>query len=216
MSLSISPQIKVVALMGVLLIALAGAYKYVLHHKADEPIVIPPVHHTKPAPTTHQKPAQTRTGKHHQAAPARAGSAGAAAVAGVRNAARPAHPNRVNPLLPAPVRAALAEHRIVVVSLWDPKAAVDQLSVAEARAGASNAAAGFAVVNVLDNKVAGPLTALLPKGDMLPDPGVLVYRAPGKLVYRFDGYLDAAAVAQAATNAEAGLDTAPAAESPLP
>lgn len=211
MSISISPQIRVVALMGILLIAVAGAYKYVLHHESNAPIVIPPVHHTKPAPTTHQKPAQAQTGKHHRSA-----SAGATSGSGARSAARPASLNRVNPLLPAPVRSALEEHRIVVVGVWDPKAPVDEFSVAEARAGAADAGVGFALVDVLDNKVAGPLTALLPKGDMLPDPGVLVYRAPGQLLYRFSGYLDRDAVAQAATNAQAGLDTAPVAESPLP
>lgn len=213
MSISVSPQIKVLALVGVLLIVLAGGYKYVLHRHANEPIVIPPPAHRTPGATKQHKPAAAKTATRRHSATA-AEKSGAAAAA--KSAAARVHLNPVNPLLPSSLRWALAEHRIVVVSLWDPQAPVDDISVAEARAGAADAHVGFVVVNVLDNKVAGPLTALLPAGDMLPDPGVLVYRAPGKLVYRFDGFLDRDSVAQAAANATAGLDTAPAAESTLP
>jgi hypothetical protein len=35
---------------------------------------------------------------------------------------------------------------------------------------------------------------------VLPDPAVLVYRRPGDLVARFDGFADRDTVAQAATN----------------
>lgn len=214
MSVSISPQIKVLALMGLLLIAVAGGYKYVLHRHANESVVIPPVvHHTPPAtPAKAKTPAAT----HAHKKPPVSSSEKSAAASAARSAARQVHLNAVNPLLPASLRWTLALHRIVVVSLWDPEAPVDQISVAEAHAGAADAHVGFLVVDVLDNSVAGPLTALLPTGDMLPDPGVLVYRAPGKIVYRFDGFLDRAAVAQAAANAKAGLDTAPAAEATLP
>jgi hypothetical protein len=58
--------------------------------------------------------------------------------------------------------------------------------------------------------VAGILTALLPGGGLLPDPGVLVYRAPGDLAIRLDGFADRDAVAQAAANVSAG-ETGPAA-----
>ena len=197
--------------MGVLLIAVAGGYKYVLHRNSSGPIAIPPVVHTTPASKTPAKSSRPRTQK-HTVTPAEK----SAAAKGARSAAKANHLNHVNPLLPASLRYELEQHKIVVVSLWDPQAPVDQFSVAEAHAGAAVAGVGFVVVNVLDDKVAGPLTALLPTGDMLPDPGVLVYRAPGKLIYRFDGYLDADAVAQAATDAKAGLDTAPAAEATLP
>jgi hypothetical protein len=57
---------------------------------------------------------------------------------------------------------------------------------------------------VLDNKVAGILTALLPGGGLLPDPGVLIYRAPGDIAIRLDGFADRASVAQAATNVISG------------
>jgi hypothetical protein len=68
---------------------------------------------------------------------------------------------------------------------------------------------------VLDNRVAGILTALLPGGGLLPDPGVLVYRAPGDVALRLDGFADRASVAQAATNVMSG-QTAPATTATAP
>lgn len=215
MSISISPQIRVVALMGLLLIVLAGAYKYVLHKPASDNVPISIPTHTTPAPSHSQPkaPAHAPT-KHHTPPLATGTKAGSASAA--KSAAPQVHLNKVNPQLPPALRVALEHHKVVVVSLWDPQAPVDYISVAEAHAGADSAGAGFVLVNVLDNGVAGRLTALLPSGDMLPDPGVLLYRAPGKVVYRFDGFLDRSSVAQAAANAKAGLDTAPAAEATLP
>ena len=207
MSISVTPQIRVVALMGLLLVVLAGAYKFVLHKPASStPIVIPQTH--RPSP-----PAAAKAQAHGRTV---SPSTTAAAAAAATSAAAQVHLHPVDPLLPSSLRWALAKHGIAVVTFWDPQAAVDEISVAEAKAGAADARVGFVLVNVLDNKVAGPLTALLPSGDMLPDPGVLVYRAPGKIVYRFDGFLDRDAVAQAAQDAKAGLDTAPADEATVP
>ncbi|HKI91437.1 MAG TPA: hypothetical protein VJ986_03975, partial [Gaiellaceae bacterium] len=124
-----------------------------------------------------------------------------------KSAAKPATAHRghlVDSRLPAPLQWALSQHRIVVVALYNPHADVDSIAVAEAHAGARDAKAGFLLVNVMNNKVAGILTGLLPGGGLLPDPGVLVYRAPGTLAFRLDGFQDRDAVAQAATNAKAG------------
>jgi hypothetical protein len=98
--------------------------------------------------------------------------------------------------LPIILADALRAHRIVVVSVFDPQSQTDAVSYAEARAGAADAGAGFLGVSVLDDTVAGPLTSALPGGGLLPDPGVLVYRAPGTLVERIDGFLDRDSVAQ--------------------
>jgi hypothetical protein len=116
--------------------------------------------------------------------------------------------NLVYSTLPKPLQWALSQHKVVVVSLYNPNADVDSIAVAEAHAGAADAGAGFLLVSVLDNKVAGILTALLPGGGLLPDPGVLVYRAPGDIALRLDGFHDRDAIAQAATNAGVG-DTDP-------
>lgn len=143
--------------------------------------------------------------------------------------ARPAHVSKPAPVrtvakTPAPVVApnglpivlvdALRAHRVVVVSIFDPQSQTDAVSYAEARAGAAAAGVGFLGVSVLDDTVAGPLTAALPGGGLLPDPGVLVYRAPGTLVQRVDGFNDRDSVAQLAVSgrtATAITATAPAA-----
>lgn len=113
---------------------------------------------------------------------------------------------RGNPVyadLPAPLQWELAHNKVVVVSFYNPNADVDAISVAEAHAGATEVHAGFLLVSVLDDKVAGILTALLPDGGMLPQPGVLIYRAPGTIAVRFDGFADRDSIAQAAMNAAA-------------
>lgn len=117
--------------------------------------------------------------------------------------AKPAkfHGNPVYADLPAPLQWELSHHKVVVVSFYDPNANVDAISVAEAHAGAIAAKAGFLLVSVLDNKVAGILTALLPEGGLLPEPGVIIYHAPGTIVLRLDGFADRDSVAQAAANA---------------
>ena len=100
--------------------------------------------------------------------------------------------------LPAVVVRALERHPVVVVALYDPQARVDGISLGEANAGALAAGAGFVPLDVLDSAQAGPLMKQL---GVLPDPAVLVYRRPGDLVARFDGFADRDTVAQAATNA---------------
>jgi hypothetical protein len=102
-------------------------------------------------------------------------------------------------LTPA-IAAALRKHELVVVSLFDPQARVDQISLAEASAGAKAAHAGFVPLDVLRQRQAGPLVRQL---GVLPDPAVLVYRRPGDIVARFDGFADRDTVAQAVANAAA-------------
>ena len=118
---------------------------------------------------------------------------------------RPAAPKKTAPQpvvllpgLPPEVATALRTHELVVVSLYDPQARVDQISLAEASAGAKVAHAGFVPLNVLGQRQAGPLVRQL---GVLPDPAVLVYRRPGDLVARFDGFADRDTVAQAVLNA---------------
>jgi hypothetical protein len=104
------------------------------------------------------------------------------------------------PGLAPEVAAALRGHDVVVVLLFDPQARVDQISLAEASAGAKAAQAGFVPLDVLRQRQAGPLVRQL---GVLPDPAVLVYRRPGDIVARFDGFADRDTVAQAVANAAA-------------
>jgi hypothetical protein len=100
--------------------------------------------------------------------------------------------------LPRVLSAALAEHRVVVVGLYDPDSALDQMALAEARAGAQAAGAGFVAVNVLAEAQSRPLLELL---GALENPGILVYRRPDVLFARISGFADGETVAQAAANA---------------
>ncbi|MGH3008503.1 MAG: hypothetical protein ACRDLM_03735 [Gaiellaceae bacterium] len=177
MTTQISPQMRIVALAGVLLIALAGGALMFLRHSA-------PTAGSPPATHPATKPSSPASHRHASTPPRRV------------KIVNPA----INPLLPGPLRGALARHPLVVVATYDPQVRVDSLVVSEARAGANGANAGFLQVNLLDDSVAGRLTALLPANQLLPTPGILVYNRHGKVVYRFDGYLDRAAITQAVDN----------------
>lgn len=183
MSLTVGRPIQLLALVGLLAALLGGAALTLRHHSpsAAPPVVEPP------AKATHKKPA-TAAAKPvtHTAARAKPKPDPKAPVLVAANG------------LPMPLVNALRKHRIVVVSLVDPQSTTDAVSYFEARAGAAAAHVGFLGVSVLDANVAGPLTALLPGGGLLPDPGLLIYRRPGSLVQRIDGFADRDAVAQAA------------------
>jgi hypothetical protein len=215
MNLTVSPQIRIVALVGVVAALGLGASMLVLGRGGSKGDTVAAstaaavthartTPHTTPAPVRHAATPHVRTATKPQAP--------------VKHHARKPAGYRGNPVyaqLPQPLQWQLAHHKVVVVSLYNPQSDVDSISVAEAHAGAVDANAGFLLVSVLDNKVAGILTALLPGGGLLPDPGVLVYRAPGNVALRLDGFADRDSVAQAATNALAG-ETQPAPTSTVP
>jgi len=167
------------------------------------------------APATHAK--KTTPATVHKATPATAHKTATPHTtvtkhkATTHKKASPAkfHGNPVFETLPAPLQWELAHHKVVVVSFYNPHADVDAISVAEAHAGATAAGAGFLLVNVLNNKVAGILTGLLPDGGLLPEPGVIMYQAPGTIVMRFDGFADRDSIAQAAANAMLVAATTP-------
>ncbi len=108
----------------------------------------------------------------------------------------------VNPLLPTPLRTALAHSPLVVAGFYNPHSPVEMLTIDEARAGAAAAHIPFLAVNLLDDSVAGPLTALLPSNELLPNPGLAIYERSGTIVYRSDGYLSQAAVTQAVKDSQ--------------
>lgn len=203
---TVSRPVRILALAGLLLAAAGGGSMLLLNRSQPEtspppapaPTVARPARAAAPkAPATIARPAAPASAHAKAAAPATAHAKAAPARRAHRG-------NLVDPRLPTPLQWQLSQHRVVVVALYDPHADVDAITVAEAHAGAVDAHAGFLLVSVLDNAVAGPLTALLPGGGLLPDPGVLVYRAPGTVAFRLDGFHDRAAIAQAAANAEAG------------
>jgi hypothetical protein len=218
-NLTVSPPIKILALV---LVLAAVAFVASLSLMGKSGTKVPPAGErhgsverrtatttpsTTPKPHTAAKPSKAAKPVKHAATPV--------AKPAVKHHAKPkakAKPvqrgNLVYSTLPKPLQWELSQHKVVVVSIYNPNANVDAIAVAEAHQGAVDAGAGFLLVSVLDNKLAGILTALLPGGGLLPDPGVLVYRAPGDIALRLDGFHDRFAVAQAATNAGVG-DTDP-------
>jgi len=226
-NLTLSPQIRIVALVGLLAVVALGGSTMLLGRShgstaaqepparrhtttvAKAPAAATPAHANATAkPVTHARPTKTKT-VHTAATAPKAATKHAAAP--TKAPARPATPARRGNLvysdLPKPLQWQLSQHKVVVVSVYDPRVDADAISVAEAHAGALDANTGFLLVSVLDNKVAGILTALLPGGGLLPVPGVLVYRTPGNLALRIDGFADRQSVAQAATNVLSGQAT---------
>jgi hypothetical protein len=169
------------------------------------------------APSDQLSVAQVRARAHKQATPTPAVKAPAVKAPAVKHTSTPAattaapavatptpkptpkpRPTTAANGLPIALADALRRNRIVIVSIFDPQSQTDSVSYAEARAGAADAGVGFLGVSVLDDAVAGPLTAALPGGGLLPVPGLLFYRRPGVLVQRLDGFSDRDAVAQVA------------------
>ncbi|RDI73565.1 hypothetical protein Gocc_2706 [Gaiella occulta] len=104
------------------------------------------------------------------------------------------------PGLPQPVARALRTSKVVVVSLYAGPAQADRAAVAQARAGARTAGAGFVAMNVVDDRKARQLASFV--GPVSP-PTLLVVRRPGRVLTRIEGTVDSTIVAQAAHDAGA-------------
>jgi len=195
MTLTVSPQIRIVALVGVLAAAGLAVFMFTMGG-APSSVEAGSVHRIMPLYHGHKVAARPHATKPGVSRPA-ATKKHVANPAPAMPAAAPEAPVVTAHGLPLVVVTALEHHAVVVVALYNPQARVDGISYGEARAGAADANAGFVPLAVLDAAQAGPLMKLL---GVLPDPAVLVYRRPGDLVARFDGFADRATVAQAVTN----------------
>jgi hypothetical protein len=191
-NLTVSRPVQIFALVAVIA-AVGGGAMLMLKPKqaATAPVVL-----TK-SPAT---PATTTVATAPAAKPKTAAARYPAAPAAPRQVQVAKAPARVVGAngLPLAIDKALRTHTIVVVSLFDPESSTDAISYAEAKAGAADAKVGFVAVSLLDNPIAAALTSSLPSGGLLPAPGVLVYRRPGMLVQRIDGFADRDVIAQAA------------------
>lgn len=108
--------------------------------------------------------------------------------------------------VPTPLADALKHHSVVVVALVSPGSAVDRLTLAEAKAGAAQAHAGFASISVSRNAQVQALSTLVgasadPQNRLLDAPAVLVFQKPRTLYVRLNGYVDADTIEQAVVNA---------------
>lgn len=113
--------------------------------------------------------------------------------------AKPAKPVvKLNAGLPPALARALTARRVAVVSLVTPGSGLDESAAREAAAGARAAGAAFVTVDVGSDRAARPFSVML---GVLEAPTVLVFKRPGELYVRLDGFVDLDMVAQAADNA---------------
>jgi hypothetical protein len=160
-SATISPPIRVFALVGILGATALGAFFFlVARPEAAEDPTLPTAKPT-PAATT---PRATPTTSAHSAKP----------VIETRRP-RPAA-SRTKTGYPAKIDRAFRTHRVVVVAVYMPGSSVDKLVVAEARLGAAKGGAAFVPVSALNERVVRQLVA---KTGVLPEPAVLVLERPG-------------------------------------
>jgi hypothetical protein len=206
-TLTLSPPVRIAALLGLVAALTIGASFMVLSRKSQEAPVSDFVEH----PTSLKNaPAPPVTAK-RQTAAAKPQTKPAALAKAAPVAVRPVHRVRQKPAaekaalaagLPGSLARALGQHAVVVAALYNPESQVDGIAFAEAQAGAALAGAGFVPLNVLSQADVGTLTQQL---GVLPDPGFLVYTARDtRLTVRIDGFADKETVAQAAQNARQG------------
>jgi hypothetical protein len=208
MTFTLSPPVRIAALLGLLAAVLFGGGMTVIGRGQPSEATTHAIKH-------HPFGAGAKPAKHASAAPRVTSKKHSAAKATTPKPTTPAQPKApeqpsvaaaaLKAGLPAPIARALGQHRVVVVSLYNPYSEVDGISFAEARAGAQLAGAGFVPLNVLSKAEVGKLTGLL---GILPDPGLLVYVRHGSsapsLAIKISGFADKESVAQAAQNAARG------------
>jgi hypothetical protein len=152
-SMTLTPPIRVAALVGALVAAGLVAFVFLVGRGASEndassptaPVTNPSVRTTTPpkasqAPTVRPRVVVTKSG------------------------------------FPAPVDRALRRRGVVVVAIYMPHAAVDAVVRAEARAAAVRSRAGYVAISALNERLVGSLVA---RTGVLPDPAVLIVKRPG-------------------------------------
>lgn len=172
MSLTLSPPIRIFALLGVLSAAGLAAFLFLAARPQSEASSTPatrPAPQTKPTPQapTRQKP--------------------------TRSAARPTKSG-----FPVPVDRALRHNRVVVLAVYMPGAYVDAVVRREARAAAISAGAGYVPISALSERLVRPVVA---KTGVLPDPAVVIVKRPG-LVTATLSVADRDTIAQAVVQAK--------------
>jgi hypothetical protein len=180
-SVTISPPIRVFALLGVILATALALFLFIAGRSATTSgeiasPVTPSTRQVKthaPATRTHAKPT-------HPAKP------------------RTTHFQTRRSGFPTAVDRAFRSHRVVVLVVYMPGSSVDALVRKEARAGAISSGAGYVPVSAANGRVAGQLVA---KTGVLPDPAVVVVERPGVVQATF-GITDRETVAQAVAQAK--------------
>ena len=198
MDTQISPQVRLLAIVGAVLAVFGGGFMFMMNRSAaaaEEPIVVS---------SALANPAKAPAAKKAVPAPAKKAATPKKAAPAPAPAPEPEPaPVVAENGLPIAVARALQRNEVVVVALYAPKGSVDALTVEEARMGAKAAGAGFVPVNVLDEAQGAAIARLL---GMKEPPAVLVYQSPDTLAFQFEGFTDFRTIAQAAVDAGARGD----------
>ena len=174
-SMTLSPPIRVFALIGALLATGMVAFVFVVGRDASQGAL--------PAPATSAKTpaAQTTTAPKVPPKPAVAKPQATTTKSG----------------FPVPVDRALRRHGVVVIVVYLPRAAVDALVRTEARAAAITSRAGYVAISALNARLVGSLVA---RTGFLPDPAVVIVKRPGVVTSRLS-VTDRETIAQAVAQA---------------
>lgn len=191
MELTLSPQMRVVALVGLLAaLALAGGMFFLTRSQADAGAGDLSGSELAQALTPVQKPA--------------AATAAPAATPKPRRATAAVTP-KPKPLVgengvPTAILEALRRSPAAVVSLTAGGADIDRLTLAEAAAAAKSAGVPYVRIDVLQPELGRAIARTF---GVVEAPATLVYQRPTSLFLKLDGYADSATIAQAAENAKA-------------
>jgi len=177
---TVSPPIRVAALVGALVAAGLVAFVFVMGRGVSESATSTPA---KPATELAQRGAATPTG----VTPTKAIRPRAAAPRVVVTKSG----------FPAPVDRALRRRGVAVVAVYMPRAAVDALVRTEARAAAIESRVGYVAISALSERLVSLLVA---ETGVLPAPSVLVIKRPG-IVTATLGVADRETIAQAVAQA---------------
>jgi hypothetical protein len=200
---TVSAPIRVVALVGLLAALAMGAWMMTAGRSdagADEPI-------EELRPVRRAESVATKLSGHNLAT---AVGKPAATKPVATPAAKPVEkPVASKPQLadgtPRTIAGVLATSRVAVVLLYDSESKVDEYSVSEAVLGAKSAGAGFFRVDVRNEKLATTFTKAY---GVLQAPSVLVFRRPGTLALKLNGFVDHQTVEQAVLNVANGATPA--------
>ena len=210
----LSPQVRIFAIVAVLVAVGGGLFVFMSGHGAAaepelaappatpavaKPAKAPVVHKTataKPKAKTHVS--KTQVSKTHVSKTHVSKTQASKAHAPAKPAPKKVVPKIPPTGFPLAVDRALAKHKVVVVSLVIPGSHVDELAAGEAKAGAKLGGAGYLALNVLNERVAHAVLARL---DGSKEPSLLVLKRSGEVVLALEGFVDRETVAQAAANA---------------
>ena len=158
-SVTLTPPIRVAALVGALVATGLAAFVFLVGRGASEADVS-----ASTAPATRPAAPATTPSQTAQKPPAAKVGAGTTKSG-----------------FPTPVDNALRYRRVVVVVVYMPGAEDDAVVRTEARAAAVRTRAGYVAISALNERLAGSLVA---RTGFLPDPAVVIVKRPGVVASR--------------------------------